>query len=94
LWSPGNFAANFDDASAQIEGYVEQVAELTQEVLGSVAAQTREVGERAANLIGMDVPKKDEAPAPAKKAPAKKAPAKKVTPEVTRRKSTPGAVPA
>jgi heparin binding hemagglutinin HbhA len=60
-----------------------------------VASQTRAVGERAAKLVGIELPKKsDEAAkkaqkavakkapakkAPAKKAPAKKAPAKKVT---------------
>jgi heparin binding hemagglutinin HbhA len=39
----------------------------------NVAQQTRAVGERAAKLVGVELPKK----APAKKAPAKKAPAKK-----------------
>jgi len=68
---------------------------LTQEALGTVASQTRAVGERAAKLVGIELPKKAEAgakkaqsavakkaaakKAPAKKAPAKKAPAKKVT---------------
>ncbi|MGV0801739.1 heparin-binding hemagglutinin HbhA, partial [Mycolicibacterium elephantis] len=51
--------------------------ELTQEALGNVAAQTRAVGERAAKLVGVELPKKAEKQAPAKKAPAKKAPAKK-----------------
>ncbi|MCV7384930.1 heparin-binding hemagglutinin [Mycolicibacter longobardus] len=70
--------SGLDDASAQVEGYVDQAVELTQEVLGNVASQTREVGERAAKLVGIELPKKDEAPAaPAKKAAAKKAPAKK-----------------
>jgi heparin binding hemagglutinin HbhA len=87
--------SGFDDASARAEGYVDQAVELTQEALGTVASQTRAVGERAAKLVGIDLPKKTEdttkkaqksiakkAPAkkaPAKKAPAKKAPAKKVT---------------
>lgn len=85
--------SGLEDASARVEGYVDQAVELTQEVLGNVATQTREVGERAANLVGIDLPKKDEASvrAPAKKAAAptkkaaakkpaaKKAPAKKVT---------------
>lgn len=62
-----------EDASARAEGYVDQAVELTQEALGTVATQTRAVGERAAKLVGIDLPKK----APAKKAPAKKAPAKK-----------------
>jgi heparin binding hemagglutinin HbhA len=63
----------FEDASARAEGYVDQAVELTQEALGTVASQTRAVGERAAKLVGIDLPKK----APAKKAPAKKATAKK-----------------
>ena len=50
-----------------------------------MATQTRAVGERAAKLVGVELPKKAEkaaapvkkAPRPAKKAPAKKAPAKK-----------------
>ncbi|MGH8457313.1 MAG: heparin-binding hemagglutinin HbhA [Stenotrophobium sp.] len=65
--------AGFDDASARAEGYVDQAVELTQEALGTVASQTRAVGERAAKLVGIELPKK----APAKKAAAKKAPAKK-----------------
>jgi heparin binding hemagglutinin HbhA len=81
------------DAASRVEGYTDQAVELTQEALGNVAAQTRAVGERAAKLVGVDLPKKAEkgaapakkaakkapAKAPAKKAPAKKAPAKKVT---------------
>jgi hypothetical protein len=52
----------------------ESYRELTQEALDTVASQTRAVGERAAKLIGIELPKKR----PAKKAPAKKAtPAKK-----------------
>ena len=84
----------FEDASARAEGYVDQAVELTQEALGTVASQTRAVGERAAKLVGIELPKKAAAPAKkapvkkaaapakkasAKKAPAKKAPAKKVT---------------
>jgi heparin binding hemagglutinin HbhA len=81
------------DAANRVEGYTDQAVELTQEALGNVAAQTRAVGERAAKLVGVELPKKAEkgaapvkkaakkapAKAPAKKAPAKKAPAKKVT---------------
>jgi heparin binding hemagglutinin HbhA len=52
---------------------VESYRELTEEALGNVATQTRAVGERAAKLVGVELPGK----APAKKAPAKKAPAKK-----------------
>jgi heparin binding hemagglutinin HbhA len=75
--------SGFDDASARAEGYVDQAVELTQEALGTVASQTRAVGERAAKLVGIDLPKKTDAVAKkaqktvAKKAPAKKAPAKK-----------------
>ena len=83
----------FTDAASRVEGYTDRGVELTQEALGNVAAQTRAVGERAAKLVGVDLPKKAEkgaapakkaakkAPAktPAKKAPAKKAAAKKVT---------------
>ena len=71
--------SGFDDASARAQASVDQAVELTQEALGTVASQTRAVGERAAKLVGIDLPKK--APAAkkpsAKKAPAKKAPAKK-----------------
>jgi heparin binding hemagglutinin HbhA len=74
----------FEETTARAEGYVDQAVELTQEALGTVASQTRAVGERAAKLVGVELPKKAEAAtkdvakkAPAKKAPAKKAPAKK-----------------
>lgn len=67
-----------EDAAGRVERYSDQAVELTQEALGNVATQTRAVGERAAKLVGVDLPKKAEkAAAPAKKA-AKKAPAKKV----------------
>jgi heparin binding hemagglutinin HbhA len=78
----------FEDAANRVEGYTDQAVELTQEALGNVAAQTRAVGERAAKLVGVELPKKAQkasakkTPAKktaAKKAPAKKAPAKKVT---------------
>jgi heparin binding hemagglutinin HbhA len=84
----------FEETAAQVEGYVDSAVELTEQALGNVASQTRAVGERAAKLIGVELPKKVEAAAapvkkaakkapakkaPAKKAPAKKAPAKKVT---------------
>ncbi|MCV7068661.1 heparin-binding hemagglutinin [Mycolicibacterium farcinogenes] len=79
-----------EEAANRVEGYTDQVTELTQDALGTVASQTRAVGERAAKLVGVELPKKAEkaaekaAPAaPAKKAaPAAKktaAPAKKVT---------------
>lgn len=72
--------SSFDDASARAEEYVDQAVELTQEALGNVASQTRAVGERAAKLVGVELPAKKQAPAkkaPAKKAAAKKTPAKK-----------------
>ena len=57
---------------------VESYRELTEEALGNVASQTRAVGERAAKLVGVELPKKaQKKAAPVKKAPAKKAPAKK-----------------
>src|ERR1700757_10368 len=69
----------FEDASARAPAPVDQAVELTQEALGTVASQTRAVGERAAKLVGIELPKKAAAKkAAAKKAPAKKAPAKKV----------------
>ena len=78
-----------EEAAGRVESYTDQAVELTQEALGNVATQTRAVGERAAKLVGVELPKKAQkaaAPAkkaakkaPAKKAPAKKAAAKKVT---------------
>ena len=78
-----------EEAAGRVESYTDQAVELTQEALGNVASQTRAVGERAAKLVGVELPKKAQksaAPvkkaakkAPAKKAPAKKAAAKKVT---------------
>ncbi len=76
-----------EEAAGRVEGYVDQAVELTQDALGTVASQTRAVGERAAKLVGVELPGKVEeaiAPvkaaaqkaAPARKAPAKKAPAK------------------
>jgi heparin binding hemagglutinin HbhA len=63
-----------EEGRERVERYSDQAVELTQEALGNVASQTRAVGERAAKLVGVELPKKA---APAKKAPAKKAPAKK-----------------
>jgi heparin binding hemagglutinin HbhA len=72
----------FGDAAGRVETYTDQAVELTQEALGNVATQTRAVGERAAKLVGVELPKKAQKKATpvkkaAKKAPAKKAPAKK-----------------
>ena len=52
--------SGFDDAAERAEGYVDQAVELTQEALGTVASQTRAVGERAAKLVGIELPKKAE----------------------------------
>lgn len=69
-----------EEAASRVEEYTDQAVELTQEALGNVASQTRAVGERAAKLVGVELPKKTEsAAAPVRKA-AKKAPAKKATP--------------
>jgi heparin binding hemagglutinin HbhA len=74
-----------EEGRERVERYSDQAVELTQEALGNVASQTRAVGERAAKLVGVELPAKKSAKAapakkaPAKKAPAKKAPAKKVT---------------
>lgn len=85
-----------EEAANRVEGYTDQAVELTQEALGTVASQTRAVGERAAKLVGVELPKRAdaaaesasetaaEAAAPVKKAAApvakKAAPAKKATP--------------
>jgi len=65
-----------EEGRERVAGLSDQAVELTQEALGNVASQTRAVGERAAKLVGVELPKKA-AKAPAKKAPVKKAPAKK-----------------
>ena len=73
--------AEFREAAERVETYVESAVELTQEALGNVSAQTRAVGERAAKLVGVDLPTKDDVTEVVKKAaPAKKAPAKKAAP--------------
>ncbi|ULE34222.1 heparin-binding hemagglutinin [Mycobacterium sp. IDR2000157661] len=66
----------FTEAAGRVEGYTDQAVELTQEALGNVAAQTRAVGERAAKLVGVELPKKAEKGAAPAKSAAKKAPAK------------------
>jgi heparin binding hemagglutinin HbhA len=84
------------EAASRVESVTDQAVELTQDALGTVASQTRAVGERAAKLVGVELPKKAEkaaAPvkkavkkAPAKKAPvAKKAPAKAPAKKVTQK---------
>ncbi len=68
-----------ESASARVEEVTDHAVELTQDALGSVASQTRAVGERAAKLVGVELPGKAE-PAETPAAPAKKAPAKKAAP--------------
>ncbi len=80
--------SDFREAAERVETYVDQAVELTQEALGNVSAQTRAVGERAAKLVGVELPAKEtpvqavkkavKKAAPVKKAPARKAPAKAV----------------
>jgi len=66
-----------EEGRERVERYSDQAVELTQEALGNVASQTRAVGERAAKLVGVELPKKAQKAAPAKKTPVKKAPVKK-----------------
>ena len=73
----------FKEAAGRVEGYVE----LTQEALGTVSAQTRAVGERAAKLVGVELPAKKAA----KKAPARKT-AKKAAKKAPARKTAKKAV--
>ena len=47
-----------EEAAGRVESYTDQAVELTQEALGNVATQTRAVGERAAKLVGVELPKK------------------------------------
>jgi heparin binding hemagglutinin HbhA len=78
-----------EDAASRVETVTDQAVELTQDALGTVATQTRAVGERAAKLVGVELPKRAEKAAepvkeaakkaPATKAPASKAPAKSTT---------------
>jgi heparin binding hemagglutinin HbhA len=86
-----------EEAAERAEGYVDTAVELTQDALGAVASQTRAVGERAAKLVGVELPGKvDEAvldaeiavERAAKKAPAK-APAKKTPAKVAPAKAAP-----
>ena len=84
---------DFKDAAAQVEGYVDQAVELTQEALGNVSSQTRAVGERAAKLVGVELPAAAKK-APAKKAPAKKAPAKKAPAKAAAKKAPAKKAPA
>lgn len=88
-----------EDAASRVESVTDQAVELTQDALGTVATQTRAVGERAAKLVGVELPSKAAQAVtpvqraakntPVKKAPATKAPAAKAT-----AKSTTGSTPA
>ena len=68
-----------EEAAGRVQTRTDQAVELTQEALGNVASQTRAVGERAAKLVGVELPKKAQKTAAPVKSTAKKAPAKKVT---------------
>lgn len=88
-------AAEIREAADNVVGYVDQAVELTQEALGNVSAQTRAVGERAAKLVGVELPAKadnkaDAAKAAVKKAaaPVKKAAAKTAAPAKAAAKKT------
>jgi len=72
----------FEGNVAKGQGYLDDAVERTGHALGTVASQTRAAGERAAKLIGVELPKKTEAAAASvkkavKKTTAKKQPAKK-----------------
>jgi heparin binding hemagglutinin HbhA len=76
----------FEQGRERVESY----RELTEEALGNVATQTRAVGERAAKLVGVELPtkapgKKAAKKAPAKTAAAKKSPARKAAKRVTQK---------
>ncbi|BBY49690.1 hypothetical protein MARA_31580 [Mycolicibacterium arabiense] len=92
-----------EDAANRVESVTDQAVELTQDALGTVATQTRAVGERAAKLVGVELPSKAAQAAtpvqraakntPVKKAPATKAPAAKAPAKATTG-STPAKAPA
>jgi heparin binding hemagglutinin HbhA len=72
----------FEGNVAKGQGYLDDAVERTGHALGTVASQTRAAGERAAKLIGVELPKKTQAAAAslqnaANKTTAKKQPAKK-----------------
>jgi len=87
----------FKEAADRVETYVDQAVELTQEALGNVSAQTRAVGERAAKLVGVDLPAKKSPAKALKKAVktvAKKAPAKKAVKKAPVKKAAAKKAPA
>ncbi len=87
-----------EDAANRVEGITDQAVELTQEALGNVATQTRAVGERAAKLVGVELPKRTEsASEPVKKAAVKApapTPAKKTAPAPAAKKAPAKKAPA
>jgi heparin binding hemagglutinin HbhA len=88
-----------EDAANRVESVTDQAVELTQDALGTVATQTRAVGERAAKLVGVELPSKAaQAVTPvqraAKNTPVKKAPATKATAKPTAKATPAKAQPA
>ncbi|MGO9033039.1 heparin-binding hemagglutinin [Mycobacterium sp.] len=78
----------FEANVAKGQGYLDDAVERTGHALDTVASQTRAAGERAAKLIGVELPKKTEAAAAsvkkaANKTTAKKQPAKKLSRTLT-----------
>jgi heparin binding hemagglutinin HbhA len=67
----------FEGNVAKGQGYLDDAVERTGQALGTVASQTRAAGERAAKLIGVELPKKTEAAAASVKKAANKTTAKK-----------------
>jgi heparin binding hemagglutinin HbhA len=84
-----------EEAASRVENVTDQAVELTQDALGTVATQTRAVGERAAKLVGVELPKRTEkAAAPVKKAAAKAPAAKTTTAKATTAKAPAKKAPA
>jgi len=84
-----------EEAASRVEYVTDQAVELTQDALGTVATQTRAVGERAAKLVGVELPKRTEkAAAPVKKAAAKAPAAKTTTAKATTAKAPAKKAPA
>jgi heparin binding hemagglutinin HbhA len=65
------------EGNAKAQGYLDDAVERTGHALDTVASQTRAAGERAAKLIGVELPKKTEAAAASVKKAANKTIAKK-----------------
>ena len=67
-----------EEAAHRVESVTDQAVELTQDALGAVATQTRAVGERAAKLVGVELPNKAEKIAASAQEAAAEAPIKMV----------------